>query len=103
MTLAVSMYCYVRAVKAGQIDTLGFVREAKQIGADGVELLDFFYTDADAERDAIKAELAQVGLPCPIFSVANNFAKAEQSERDVQLARIQFGVDEAVFYGAGVV
>ncbi|MBS1724474.1 MAG: sugar phosphate isomerase/epimerase [Armatimonadetes bacterium] len=103
MKLAVSMYCYVRAVKAGQLDIHGFVHEAKRIGADGVELLDFFYSDPNAEREGIKEVLAATGLPCPIFSVANNFAKTDPAEREAQLQRIRFGVDEAVFFGAGVV
>ena len=97
------MWCYVRAVKAGTMDLLSFVSEAKRIGADGVELLDFFYKDADTERPAVKARLDELGLPCPIFSVANNFAKLEKSDREAQVDRIKFGVDEAVFYGAKVV
>jgi len=97
------MYCYVRAVQAGRLDICSFIEEAKRIGADGVELLDFFYKDPETERHQAKEALAKVGLPCGIFSVANNFAKLDPSERLAQVARIKFGVDEAVFFGAGVV
>ncbi len=103
MKLGVSMWCYVRTVQSGQIDLLGFVEEAKRIGADGVELLDFFYKDAESERQQVKDRLASLGLPCGIFSVANNFAKTDPQERQAQVKRIQFGVDEALYYGAGVV
>lgn len=103
MNLAVSMWCYVRLVQQGKLDILSFIEEAHRIGADGVELLDFFYKDAPTERVLAKSKLSELGLPCPIFSVANNFAKAEAPERAAQVDRIKFGVDEAKFFGAGVV
>src|SRR4051794_18596945 len=102
MKLAVSMYSYYRTVKSGAMDIEGFVREAAKAGADGVELLDFFYNDIEGERDVALRTLADVGLPCPIFSVAQNFAKPTFEEREVQLNKIKFGVDEAKMYGAGV-
>ncbi|MBS1713922.1 MAG: sugar phosphate isomerase/epimerase [Armatimonadetes bacterium] len=103
MKLAVSMWCYVRAVKGGRLDLCGFVREAARIGADGVELLDFFYQDAREERPRVFEALSEAGLPCPIFSVANNFVKTTAQERAEQTDRIRFGVDEAVYYGASTV
>lgn len=101
--LAVSMWCYVRAVKSGHMDLPGFIKEARRIGADGVELLDFFYADPSTDRMVAADTLADLSMPCPIFSVANNFAKPSETERQEQVARVRFGVDEAVFYGAQVV
>lgn len=103
MQLAVSMYSYYRTVKSGAMDIPGFIREAKKIGADGVELLDFFYRDVEREREAALAALAETGLPCPIFSVAQNFAKQTPEEREAQYEKIVFGVEEALKFGAGVV
>jgi len=103
MRIGVSMYSYYQAVQDGRLDIPGFIREAKNAGAEGVELLDFFYKDVEADRIAAKAALAETGLPCPIFSVAQNFAKISAEEREVQLGKIRFGVDEALEYGAGVV
>jgi sugar phosphate isomerase/epimerase len=98
------MYSYYRTVKGGGgMDIPGFIHEAKRIGADGVELLDFFYTNADEERPTALEALKETGLPCPIFSVAQNFAKVSPEEREFQLGKIKFGVDEALKYGAGVV
>jgi sugar phosphate isomerase/epimerase len=97
------MWSYFRPWKAGDLDIPGFVREAKRAGAEGVELLDFFYKNAEAERPLIKAALEETGLPVAIFSVAQNFAKAEPAQRIAELEKIKFGVDEALFYGAGVV
>lgn len=103
MKLGVSMYSYVRAVRAGRLDIVSFIQEAKRIGADGVELLDFFYEDIERERDLAMAALSEAGLVCGVFSVAQNFAKKLPDERRVEAAKVLFGVDEAVRYGAKVV
>lgn len=103
MKLGVSMWSYVNIVRTGEMDLAGFIHEAKRIGAEGVELLDFFYGDIDRDRDAVRKALDETGLPCPIFSVAQNFAKRSAAERESELDKIRFGIDEALRYGAGVV
>ncbi len=103
MKLGVSMYSYVRAVHEGRLDHVGFVREAAAIGAEGVELLDFFSKDPASELDLIREALAETGLACGVYSVSNNFAKPDPAEREAQLQRVRFGVDQALLYGAGVV
>lgn len=97
------MYSYVHAVKAGKLDIAGFIHEAKRIGADGVELLDFFYKDIEAERELALAALEETGLPCAVFSVAQNFAKPDPGLREVELTKIFFGIEEALKYGSKVV
>lgn len=103
MKLAISMYSYYRTVRDGGMDLPGFIREAKKIGADGVELLDFFYQEVEPERKGALAALEETGLPCPIFSVAQNFAKPLPEERAHELQKIRFGIEEAGHFGAGVV
>ncbi len=103
MRVGVSMYSYVSAVQAGRLDLVSFIHEAKRIGAEGVELLDFFYKNPDEERTLAQAALAETGLVCGVFSVANNFAKDDPAERKIALDRILFGIKEAVAYGAGTV
>lgn len=103
MKIGVSMWSYFRSWRAGELDIPGFIRAAKEAGAEGVELLDFFYKDVEADRAAALAALKETGLPCPIFSVSNNFAKTEEGAWDIALNRIKFGIDEAGHYGANVV
>ena len=103
MHLGVSMWSYVQPFKAGTLDVPGFIRKAKEAGAEGVELLDFFYRDIEADRAAALEALAETGLPCPIFSISQNFAKPDPADREAQLQKIRFGVEEALHYGSGVV
>ena len=103
MRLGCSMYSYVKAVQAGSMDIPGFVHEAAKHGVQGVELLDFFYKDASKDRRTALAALKETGLECCVFSVANNFAQADPAKRREALDRVLFGIDEACFYGAGVV
>lgn len=103
MKLGVSMYSYVGAVKDGRLDIVSFIHEAKRIGADGVELLDFFYKDIQSEREAAIAALEETSLVCGVFSVAQNFAKNVAADRKTEAAKVYFGVDEAEKYGAKVV
>ena len=81
MKVAVSMWSYFHAWKREELDLPGFIHEAKRAGAEGVELLDVFYKDLDHDRAALKGALAETGLPVPIFSVAQNFAKPDPAER----------------------
>lgn len=110
MRLAVSMYSYYGAVKDGRLDIPSFIHRAKADGADGVELLDFFYRDNGRDAEALvrdralaKEALAESGLPIPIFSVANNLAQPDPKDRVLHVDRIRFGVDEALEYRAQTV
>jgi len=97
------MWSYVHAWKAGKVDIAGFIHESKRIGAEGVELLDFFYKDREADRALALKALDETGLPCGVFSVGNNFAKPTLEERKNELAKIRFGIEEALKYRAGTV
>lgn len=104
MRLAVSMWSYFRAWKEG-MSIPEFIWAAKHAGAEGVELLDFFYAGEGVEEkraDVLKA-LKESGVPCPIFSVAQNFAKTDADDRRKELEKILFGLQEAALFGAGVV
>lgn len=103
MKIGVSMYSYYRTWRNEGLTIPEFIQTAAKAGAEGVELLDFFYKDPEVERQEALAALEGTGLPCPIFSVAQNFAKKLPAEREEQLQKIRFGVDEAVFFGASVV
>lgn len=103
MKLGLSMWSYVAAVRRGRMDIPGFIREAKRLNVDGVELLDFFWKDREAELPAVEAALRETGLPVGVYSVGNNFVNADEAARQAQVQVIRDGVDNAVHFGAKVV
>lgn len=105
MKLGVSMWSYYRVWKQGGFSIADFIHEANRVGAAGVELLDFFYGSEPIEpemNDALSA-LKSTGLPCGVFSVAQNFARTEPGERAQELDKIRFGIEQAHIFGAKVV
>ena len=62
MKLSVSMYSCVLAVRAGQLDLMGFIDYAATQAVAGLELLDIFWTDAEREIPQVKARIADAGL-----------------------------------------
>ena len=103
MKLGISMWSYVAPWKRGEIDIPGFIRESKHLGADGVELLDFFWRDREAELSQVEHALQETGLPVGVYSVGNDFVSPDPEIREAQLQVIKDGVDNAAHFGAGVV
>lgn len=102
MKLGISMWSYVAATRRG-LDIPGFIYEAKRLGVDGVELLDFFWKDRAAEMPAVEAALRETGLPVGVYSVSNNFASDDPTKREAEVQKIKDGVDSAVSFGAPTV
>jgi len=103
MKLGISMWSYFAIHKKGEIDIPGFIESAKALGVDGVELLDFFWKNRDAELEAVDAALAKTGLPVGVYSVGNDFVLPDPDARKKQVDVIKEGVDNAVHFGAKVV
>ncbi len=103
MKLGLSMWSYVHAYKRGDMSISRFVREAARVGADGVELLDFFWQDQDDEMPAVQDALRETGLPVGVYSVANDFVVGGEIAHRAQVETIIKGVDMAQALGARVV
>jgi len=103
MKLGLSMWSYVHPYKQGALDIPGFVREAARVGAEGVELLDFFWQDQDAELPGVRDALRETGLPVGVYSVANDFVVPGEAAHKAQVETITKGVDTAQALGARVV
>ena len=100
MKCGVSMYSLLTAVRAGRLDLFGFLEYAARTGFEGVELLDMFWTDEDAEIPKVKRMCADLGLELPVYSISTNFFQPEAAERARQLASLRHGVDVAARLGA---
>ena len=103
MKLGLSMWSYAALYQRGQIDLPGFIQEAKRLGVEGVELLDFFWKDLPTEMPLVRAALQDTGLEVGVYSVANNFVSEHESVRVAQGQKIRDGVDQAVGFGAKTV
>jgi sugar phosphate isomerase/epimerase len=103
MKLGLSMWSYAALYQRGQIDLPGFIQEARRLGVEGVELLDFFWKDIATEMPLVRAALQDTGLVVGVYSVANNFVSEHESVRVAQGQKIRDGVDQAVGFGAKTV
>ncbi|MDI9549299.1 MAG: TIM barrel protein, partial [Chloroflexota bacterium] len=95
MKLGLSMWSVVSAVKAGKIDLPGFIDFAAQQQAQGVELLDFFWTDRDAEIPQVKKRIRDAGLELAVYSIGNDFFQPDPEERARQVKAMLEAVDVA--------
>ena len=98
MKLSVSMWSVVSVVKAGKMDLPGFVEFAahQQVnGAQGVELLDYFWRDRAAELPKVKKQVADAGLALAVYSIGNDFFQPDREAWARQLADLKTGVDVA--------
>lgn len=95
MRLGVSMWSVFSAVKAGQMDLPGFIEFAarqQENGAQGVELLDFFWRDREAELPKAKRQVADAGLALAVYSIGNDFFQPDRAQWEAQLADLKTGV-----------
>ena len=102
MKCGLSMYSLLAPVRAGQLDLYGFLDYAARVGAEGVELLDMFWTDESSEMAEVKRRCAALGLELPVYSISTNFFQPDATARAQQLDSLRHGVDLAAQLGAGL-
>ena len=98
MKLSISMWSVVSAVRQGKIDLAGFIDFAAQQqvnGAQGVELLDYFWRDRGAEIPKVLRQISDAGLELAVYSIGNDFFQPERSAWEKQLADAKSGVEVA--------
>lgn len=98
MKLSISMWSVVSAVRSGKMNLAGFVEFASQQqenGAQGVELLDYFWRDRSEELPKVKRQIADAGLAMAVYSIGNDFFQPDRNMWEKQLAELRAGVDTA--------
>lgn len=100
MRTCVSMWSLVRPIRAGELDTVGFVDYAAAVGARGVELLSIFWKDRDAELPLVRAALARHGLAVAAYDTSNDFSVPDPAARAVQVNKVKGDIDVALALGA---
>ncbi|MDE2857891.1 MAG: sugar phosphate isomerase/epimerase [Chloroflexota bacterium] len=102
MKLSLSMWSLVAAVKAGQMDLMGFIDFAAAQAVEGVELLDVFWSDAEREIPLVKERIADAGLEMAVYSISNNFIRLDEADRRCELDALKRGVDIALALGVNL-
>jgi sugar phosphate isomerase/epimerase len=77
------------------MDLSGFVEYAAGQEVDGVELLDYFWSDKAAQLPQIKKQVADAGLTLAVYSIGNDFFQPDRAAWEKQLADLKAGVDTA--------
>lgn len=95
MKLGLSMWSVVATVKAGKMDLPGFIDFAAKQQAQGVELLDYFWTDREAEIPMVKKRIRDAGLQLAVFSIGNDFFQPDPAVRAQQVRAMLEAVDVA--------
>lgn len=98
MKLSISMWSVVAAVRQGRIDLPGFIEFAAQQqenGAQGVELLDYFWRDRDAEIPKVLRQVGDAGLELAVYSIGNDFFQPDRGAWEKQLAGAKSGIEVA--------
>ncbi len=95
MKLSVSMWSVVHAVRAGKMDLPGFVEFAAHQDVEGVELLDYFWDDKEAQLPQIKQQVRDAGLELAVYSVGNDFFQPDREVWEKQLSDLFRGVETA--------
>lgn len=95
MKLGLSMWSVVSTVKAGKLDLPGFIDFAGRQQAQGVELLDYFWKDRDAEIPMVKQRIRDAGLQLAVYSIGNDFFQPDPAARTQQVKAMLEAVDVA--------
>jgi len=95
MRLSVSMWSVVQSVREGKLDLPGFIDFAARQDVEGIELLDYFWTDAQAQISPIKQQIADAGLTLAVYSIGNDFFEPDPTLRAEELTDLKRGVDVA--------
>ncbi|MCK9222684.1 MAG: sugar phosphate isomerase/epimerase [Limnochordia bacterium] len=102
MKLGLSMWSVVSLYGKG-FTVKDFAHFAAELGVDGVELLDYFWTDKATEPNDIVKLTKRLGLDILCYSIDNDFVNADASAREKMLDYAKREIDLAVALGAPVI
>ncbi|MBM7580115.1 sugar phosphate isomerase/epimerase family protein [Jeotgalibacillus terrae] len=103
MKVSVSMYSLASTIQKEQWGIIDFLDYAREIGLDGVELLDFYWTDKKREIPEVNQYLEQHGLTVSAYDVSNDFVKANAEERKAEIQKVIDAIYTAKELGTNIV
>lgn len=103
MRIAISMWSVNAEIRAGRMDLRGFLRFAREVGAEGVELLDYYFPEGESQIPAIRTALADTPLTLCALSTSTDLLLPDPAARAAQIAKIRWVVDMANTLGAPLI
>ncbi|QUG40233.1 sugar phosphate isomerase/epimerase [Psychrobacillus sp. INOP01] len=106
MKISVSMYSLASTIKKENWSVLDFIDYAKRITLDGVELLSFYWENAEnmeQEIELVKEALKESNLQVSAYDISNNFVKDSKEEQDKEVRKVLDGIQVAKKLGTNIV
>jgi len=101
MKIAMSSWSYHPLIQSKQMDQLAWVKLCKELGLDGVELLDIHFPNLGREYVmSLKKLITDSGLEVPMCSVSSDFGKPDQAARDESEKLVESWIKVANWFGA---
>lgn len=103
MKIAVSTYSFQRLINAGGMSQLDCIRQAREMGFDGVEIMELFPPEG-MEREEYAGRIASLcrslDLPVVNYTVSADFLDGSGKNPEAEAIRLQRQVDIAAILGA---
>lgn len=100
MRVGISMWSFHRAAKQGRMGVADFIRAAKDLETENVELLNMFWNEGDDEIRQTSDLLRELELSVSAYDVGNDFVQGDRPNYRKALREVQRGVDVAKRIGA---
>jgi len=100
---SLSIWSLHKMVDRREMDMVSFIDYAATTGIEGVELVSFFWKDKEREIPLITESLKRNNLQLCCYSIDNDFAKPNASEREDMLTHVKSEIDTAVKLGTKIV
>lgn len=92
--------CYFDQLVSGEMDYVGWIRDAATLGGEGVEHYDEFFRSFDAKDvDPVLEAMEETGQRTSMLCFSPNFTHPEAAERERQIERQKRAIDLAVRLG----
>lgn len=100
MKTAITMISVSKYFEEGKMDVEGFIKFCDEIKVEGVDLLEYYWKDKEAEIKKVSEWLKESGIVLSCFGIGNNFAVSTEEEMQKQVDYVKEGVDVAIRLGA---
>jgi sugar phosphate isomerase/epimerase len=99
MKVAMSSWSYHSVIGSGKMDQFDWLKHCKELGLDGVELLDIHFHSLEPKYlKTLKQLIAGLGLEVPLCSVSNDFGKPGKKDRDADEKLVGRWIELAQFF-----